>query len=539
MYQTLGEIDAARADYETALDEARAHGDRHAEWQALMDLGFLWAAQDYARTGDYFRQALDAARVLNHPATLASSLNRIGNWHLNVEQPEEARRYHGEALHIFEALNDKPGLAATLDLLGITYLVLSDLAQSIAHYERAMALFRELKDRGGLLTSLLIYSGRGTNYLGSTAVTVPIPVAEQVQDAEAALQIAREIDARPAEAMSLIWLGLIHSSAGAYKPALEDLRQGLALAEAIEHRHFMAVGHMILGALYVDILALPVARGHLEQALTLARETGSHIWMGTISAFLATAYTRQGELALAEATLRQRLTPDLPMQTMPQRQLWCARAELALAEGDAKQALEIVERLIASAPNVESAGERAIPRLGILRGEVLLALGRMKEAEGVFQAVETMLHQLGLAPLLWRLYVALGRMYLAWGRRDEAAAAFSVARSVIEALAAELANIDVALRDNFVRAATTSLARVSLDSPRRKAKEEAGGLTAREREVAALITQGKSNREIAEAMVLSHRTVEAHISNILSKLNLASRAQIAVWAVERGLVKNP
>jgi len=52
-----------------------------------------------------------------------------------------------------------------------------------------------------------------------------------------------------------------------------------------------------------------------------------------------------------------------------------------------------------------------------------------------------------------------------------------------------------------------------------------------------LIAQGKSNKEIAEALVLSNRTVEAHIGNILSKLHFTSRAQIAVWAAEKGLLK--
>jgi non-specific serine/threonine protein kinase len=55
--------------------------------------------------------------------------------------------------------------------------------------------------------------------------------------------------------------------------------------------------------------------------------------------------------------------------------------------------------------------------------------------------------------------------------------------------------------------------------------------------VAALIAQGKSNREIAEVLVVNYRTIEAHVSNILSKLGLTSRAQIAVWATEKGLRK--
>jgi DNA-binding NarL/FixJ family response regulator len=72
-------------------------------------------------------------------------------------------------------------------------------------------------------------------------------------------------------------------------------------------------------------------------------------------------------------------------------------------------------------------------------------------------------------------------------------------------------------------------------SPRRAAKGAFGGLTEREREVAALITQGKSNREIAEILVVNYRTIEKHVENMLSKLGFASRTQIAVWASEKGL----
>jgi DNA-binding CsgD family transcriptional regulator len=74
-------------------------------------------------------------------------------------------------------------------------------------------------------------------------------------------------------------------------------------------------------------------------------------------------------------------------------------------------------------------------------------------------------------------------------------------------------------------------------APLRTLKAQWGGLTAREREVAALVAQGKPNRRIAEDLVVSERTVEAHISNILSKLELTSRTQIAAWAIGKGLVQ--
>jgi NarL family two-component system response regulator LiaR len=55
--------------------------------------------------------------------------------------------------------------------------------------------------------------------------------------------------------------------------------------------------------------------------------------------------------------------------------------------------------------------------------------------------------------------------------------------------------------------------------------------------VAALMAQGKTNGEIAQALGVTMRTVETHIGNILDKLDFSSRTQVIVWAIERGLIK--
>nr|WP_202450634.1 response regulator transcription factor [Streptomyces sp. SID4917] len=59
-------------------------------------------------------------------------------------------------------------------------------------------------------------------------------------------------------------------------------------------------------------------------------------------------------------------------------------------------------------------------------------------------------------------------------------------------------------------------------------------LTDREQEVLGLIADGRSNREIARALVLSEKTVKTHVSNILMKLDLSDRTQAALWAVRHG-----
>jgi len=58
-------------------------------------------------------------------------------------------------------------------------------------------------------------------------------------------------------------------------------------------------------------------------------------------------------------------------------------------------------------------------------------------------------------------------------------------------------------------------------------------LTPREREIAQLVAEGLSNRSIAQTLVISPRTVDGHVENILSKLGFGSRAQIAAWVARQ------
>jgi DNA-binding NarL/FixJ family response regulator len=63
-------------------------------------------------------------------------------------------------------------------------------------------------------------------------------------------------------------------------------------------------------------------------------------------------------------------------------------------------------------------------------------------------------------------------------------------------------------------------------------------LTRREADVAVLI-RDMTNKEIAERLVLSERTIDNHVQNIMNKLNLHHRAQIASWVTERNTTKGP
>jgi predicted ATPase len=137
-HELLGDFEAARSDYEMAAELAGTATDRRGEWRAALDLGLLWAGRDYSQAGAWYQRALDQARALGEPALLAHSLNRVGNWQLNLEQPLEALRLHHEALTIFHDLADQRGAAETLDLLGMTNLFRGDLLAATAAYRQAV-----------------------------------------------------------------------------------------------------------------------------------------------------------------------------------------------------------------------------------------------------------------------------------------------------------------------------------------------------------------------------------------------------------------
>ncbi len=170
-----------------------------------------------------------------------------------------------------------------------------------------------------------------------------------------------------------------------------------------------------------------------------------------------------------------------------------------------------------------------------LRGEVLTSLNRASEAEAVLQHASKTAQQQGALPLLWRIQLALGKCYQAQRRYEAAEESLLAARDLVEQLAlhvpAEM------LRADFLQQAHDLLSLMLPPSPRRAAKRSYDGLTEREREIAGRIARGQTSREMADALVITERTVETHIGNILAKLGYHARTQIAVWAAEKGLVK--
>jgi non-specific serine/threonine protein kinase len=117
--------------------------------------------------------------------------------------------------------------------------------------------------------------------------------------------------------------------------------------------------------------------------------------------------------------------------------------------------------------------------------------------------------------------------------RAQAEASLAAAQRLIEAIAASEPEAEAAAQ--LRQAAAEYLPRLTPLTALQQSKQAVGGLTRREREVAALAAEGKSNREIAEALVISVRTTKTHISHILAKLSLSTRAQLAAWARDKRL----
>jgi DNA-binding CsgD family transcriptional regulator len=281
------------------------------------------------------------------------------------------------------------------------------------------------------------------------------------------------------------------------------------------------------------MLQADLAIQHLEQARTLAKELGSAWWIGNSTADLANAYLLNDQTVQAGSILEPvPLQPDVFHTLVERRMLW-ARGNLLLAQKKPADALRLAEHLLGSISGENQI--QPIPVLLKLQGEVFMALEQWKDAEQALQRAKEGAVQREALPLLWQIHSLLGWLYKEQENTEAAENEFAAARQLIETLGARIEGEE--LREEFVTLAYESLPKQKAVSKRQSEAEKFGGLTPREREVAHLLAQGKSNREIAEKLVLSERTVENHVGNILTKLGFDSRAQVAVWAIEKGLGK--
>jgi DNA-binding CsgD family transcriptional regulator len=225
----------------------------------------------------------------------------------------------------------------------------------------------------------------------------------------------------------------------------------------------------------------------------------------------------------------------MPREQQPgysgERQLARAWSELALAQGEPAISLQIAEQLIVSAPG--DVRQQPIPHLLALKGEALIALKRLEEAARVLEDAKLGAQQRQAPSILWRIQGSLGRVYHQLRREDQAQREFASAREIIAVLAETIDQ--TYLREHFVQMALQLLPAEKPLPSRRAATEKFSGLTEREIEVLRAVAQGLTDIQVAEQLVISHRTVHSHLNSIYSKLGITSRSAATRYAIEHNL----
>ena len=530
-HETLGDFAGALADLEAAEAAARAGGDTRDAWQAQLDLGQLWAARDYSRTGAHFAQALALARARDDSAALAASLNRLGNWLVNTGQPVAGVAHHREALSILEKLGDRLGMVETLDLLGMAQAIgTGEMAAGVRDFGRAADLLRALDLPRQLSSSLASRCTTAGPGMCETVGSALWPPAACLRDADEATRLAEGADWTAGQIYADLQAGVTLVASGELGQGLDRLGRALDMAITIDHRQWIAAAHIFLGQAHVLVLAPGVARDHLQIALATALDLGSDWWIAVSTAYLAPAHLQDGDSAGAEGALAALLAPDaavaLARGALQERRLAWAWSEVRLAEDRPVEALALADALLASAPGVGP-----IPALLTVRGEALLALARHEEAARVLDDAVRGANAGYERPRLWRIHAARAALCHARGQQLEARRAVEDARAAIEDLAAAVP--EGPLRDGFRRAA---LARIPDLVPIAPAPIGLPfGLTGREAEVLRLVARGLSNSAIADRLSLSRRTVEQHLRHAYDKLGVDNRTAAVRAVVERGL----
>jgi class 3 adenylate cyclase/DNA-binding CsgD family transcriptional regulator/tetratricopeptide (TPR) repeat protein len=159
-------------------------------------------------------------------------------------------------------------------------------------------------------------------------------------------------------------------------------------------------------------------------------------------------------------------------------------------------------------------------------GMLARALGRYDDAVRHFEDAIAICHRMGARPWAAHSEHAYAAMLAA---RNEPG---DLQRAMERASVARDAAVDMSMT---VLAARAEALLADLGARPTSADRRDVGLTRREQEVAALVAEGLSNRQIAEHLFVSERTAEAHLQHIFTKLGFSSRSQVAAWAVREGL----
>jgi DNA-binding CsgD family transcriptional regulator len=193
----------------------------------------------------------------------------------------------------------------------------------------------------------------------------------------------------------------------------------------------------------------------------------------------------------------------------PDARPWTADyAEALLELGRVDEAVRVVDRWEADASRL--ARDRVLAHVTRCRGLVAAARGAVDEAVALLEHAVERHDEAGDAFGRARALLALGVVRRRARQKRAARDAISAALAVFEQLGAA----------TWIEKAGAELGRIG-------GRTRAKGLTAAERRVAALVAEGRTNREVAAALFLGERTVETHLSHVYAKLGVRSRAELA------------
>jgi DNA-binding CsgD family transcriptional regulator/tetratricopeptide (TPR) repeat protein len=284
-------------------------------------------------------------------------------------------------------------------------------------------------------------------------------------------------------------------------------------AAAAACERLLQSGHPACGVAFYQCGELHRLRGEHAEAENAYREASRYGC--TPQPGLALLRLAQGQTEAAASAIRLALDAG---RTGPARaRVLAAYGEIMLAADDVTAARAAAEELTALADPLDAPVLRALSAQ--VRGSVLLAEGDGRAALPVLRLAWTIWQELEAPYEAARVRIAIGVACRALGDCDAAEMELDAARWVFAHLGA---------RPDLARTEALSAG----------ARPAAGShpLSARELEVLRLVAAGKSNRTIASELFISERTVERHVSNIFTKVDVSSRAAATAYAYEHQLV---
>jgi ATP/maltotriose-dependent transcriptional regulator MalT len=272
-------------------------------------------------------------------------------------------------------------------------------------------------------------------------------------------------------------------------------------------------GDPVLGMALYQQAELLRLRGEFARAERCYREASGcgH----TTQPGLALLRLAQGRLDDATGAIQRTVTEA--EGDLERSRVLSAYVEIKLAAGAVEEARPAVDELAEIAAAFDSPYLRAM--VGYARGSVLLADGDAAAACVELRRAWVAWHGLEARYEGARVRLLMARACSRLGDHDTAEMELDAARRAFEQLGA---------------APALELMRELTAGP--AAPTDAGGLTSREVEVLRLVATGATNREIADTLVISDKTVARHVSNMFTKLGLSSRAAATAYAYEHDLV---